>query len=376
MPDPVLNLKAERLIRVAKPWITQEEIDSVAYCVRSGFVSSGPHVADFESEFSSAHSRKHGIACNSGTTAIRLALAALNIGPGQRVALPTMTMIAVANAILDCGATPVFVDSEAGGIGNICVGKAIDACFRESCSAIILPHLYGHPIEYREQDFPCPVIEDCAEIHFGRFAAGDSIGTRSVMACFSFFANKIVQTGEGGMVLCNETQLNSRLRGLRAHAFSEQEHFNHTEHAFGYRMSDMQAAMGSAQHSRRQEILLCREHIAGWYHEYLDGFGIKNLYIPEMPAGGVWWVLPVKIGAESNRSRDDYRRACHAAGIETRTYFRPLHRQRHLLKFAPPDSLGLFHEADKHWRSGFYLPLYPEMTEEDVAYIAGVLRSV
>ena len=372
MPDPVLN-RSGRVIPVAKPWITQQEINSVTNSVRSGFVSSGPRVAEFEQLFAAAHNRKHGVACNSGTTAIRLALAALNIGPGQRVAMPTLTMVAVANAVLDCGATPVFVDSEApnNGVGNIDVCKAVAASFEHQCSAIILPHLYGHPIEYREQMFPCPVIEDCAEAHFSRFAAGDSIGTRSVMACFSFFANKIVQTGEGGMVLCNETLLNSRLRGLRAHAFSEQEHFNHTEHAFGYRMSDMQAALGIAQNERRDEILLAREQVAEWYADRLAD--IHFLDTPAMPDGGVWWVYPVKV---RDFTRDYLREALHAAGVETRTYFRPLHRQRHLLKFTPADAEERFYHADTHWRHGFYLPLYSEMTEDDVEYIAGVLRGV
>lgn len=380
MADPVLNRKADRFVPVAKPWITDAEVNSVTASVRSGFVSSGPRVAEFESSFADSHNRRYGVACNSGTTAIHLALRALNIGPRDRVAMPTMTMVAVANAVLDCGAMPVFVDSETcydsgDNIGNIDVRKAIETCFEEQASAIIMPHLYGHPIEYREQWFPCPVIEDVAEAHFAHFAAGDSIGTRSVMACFSFFANKIVQTGEGGIVLCNEDLLNTRLRGLRAHAFSQQEHFNHTEHAFGYRMSDMQAALGLAQIGRSDDILLHRAQVAGWYAEHLAGF--DELIAPEMPGGGVWWVYPVKVNRDkTSKTRDDFRKTCHAAGVETRTYFRPLHRQRHLLKFAPTDAEARFSEADKHWQRGFYLPLYPEMTEDDVAYVAAALRSV
>lgn len=374
MPDPVLN-RSGRVIPVAKPWITDAEVNAVTDCVVSGHVSGGLRVSRFEGLFAAAHDRKYGIACNSGTTALRLALAAINIGPGDKVAMPTLTMVAVANAVLDCGATPVFCDSDLDGDGNIDVYRAVTVCFEQQCSAIILPHLYGHPIEFREQDFPCPVIEDCAEIPYARFADGDSIGTRSTLACFSFYGNKIVTTGEGGMVLCSEKLLNARLRGLRAHAFSEQEHFNHTEHAFGYRMSDMQAALGIAQHARADDILLRRQQVAEWYAEHLDG--IKTLQLPAMPAGGVWWVFPVHVSADHyRRPRDDFRKACHAAGIETRTYFRPLHRQRHLLKFAPPDAESRFYNADTHWQRGFYLPLYPEMTEDDVAYIAGVLRSV
>lgn len=375
MPESKASPLHPNFIPVAKPWIMQAEVDEVRDCLFSGRVSCGPRVMEFEHKFAFAHDNNRGVACNSGTTALHLALAALNIGPGQRVAIPTLTMVAVANAVISCGADPVFIDSEdGGGIGNIDVPKAVEACFAQKCSAIILPHLYGHPIEYRESDFPCAVIEDCCEAHYARFANGESVGTRSALSCFSFFGNKIISTGEGGMVLTSEQHLYHRICQLRAHAFSYNEHFNHTEHAFGYRMSDLQAALGIAQHSRRHLILESRRQIAEWYVEHLADF--KSLWSPEMPAGGVWWVYPVKVGDSSNRSRDDYRNACHAAGIETRTYFRPLHRQRHLLKFAPQDSLSALANADRHWQRGFYLPLYPEMTEDDVKYIAGVLRSV
>lgn len=372
MPDPVLSFQAERVIRVAKPWITEAEESIVATAVKNCCISSGPYVKDFERRFASAHDRRFGVACNSGTTALRLALAALNIGPGDKVAMPALTMIAVANAVLDCGATPVFCDSEASGVGNIDAYRAAMICHSEKCAAIILPHLYGHPIEYGEQLFPCPIIEDCAEAPLARFACGASIGTKSTLACFSFYGNKILTTGEGGMVLSSDSALDIRLRKLRAHAFSEQEHFNHTEHAFGYRMTDMSGALGLAQLRRSKEILAARKQVADWYCEELRE--LKNISIPHMAAGGVWWVFPVFVCGWHELAK--YRKALHDAGVETRSYFRPLHRQRHLLKFAPPNADCALSQADRWWGGGFYLPLYPEMTRDDVAYIAGVLRSV
>jgi perosamine synthetase len=365
--EPKLNLAAERVIRVAKPWITAGEVSAVLRAIIAGQISGGPAVAEFEQQFAASHAFRHGIACNSGGTALRLALAAAGVGFGCRVVTSTMTMTAVANAIVDAGADPVFVDC--GHDGNINLSKAIGAAWTVRASAVILPHLYGVPINYNKYEFPCTIIEDCAEAHYAAYRDTlEPVGSEANFACFSFYGNKIIACGEGGMVLCNETVDEKRLRSLRAYAFSETEHFHHREHGFGYRMTEMQGALGLAQHSRYGEILARRDAIAQLYRQHLDGLPID--IDPEIP-GRVWWVFPCRFNDE-RLTRDHARAALHAAGVETRTYFKPLHRQPHLLRFTT-GSRDFYH-ADRLYACGLYLPLYPEMTEEDVGYIAGVLR--
>lgn len=386
--DPRLNTSdPARVIRVAKPWITDFEVNAVAETVRSGWVSNGPQVAAFERAFAEAHHQQHGIACNSGSTALVLALRAAGVLPGDRVVTSTMTMVAVANAILDVGAVPVFVDCDRH--GDIDLLQAVDACWKHAAKAVVIPHLYGRPTEYDRDEFPCAVIEDCAEVHYASYenSSGElvSVGSQADFATFSFFANKIIQAGEGGIVLCQDSRQADRLRSLRAHAFSPTQHFSHQEHAYGYRMSDMQAALGLAQHKRRHEILNRRAEIAGWYSDQLRDDRAEELEYGHRPPdiskvklwkagpGQVWWVYPIVL-ADARLCRR-VREALHFEGIETRTYFRPLHWQQHLRRFALDHAAG-FDNANRLYRNGIYLPLYPELTEADVDRITSIIRAV
>lgn len=374
MGEPVVRKDCRHYIPVAAPSVGDAEVREVEHALRSGRLSGGEKVERFEYEFAESHGLPSGVSCNSGTTALHLALVAAGIKPGDRVAVPTLTMVACGNAILYCGAVPVFVDSEPE-TGN----WDREAAYKLDDLAAAMPvHLYGVPCEYKFGGLKFNIIEDCAEAHYARYPLGNPVGMFARMACFSFYANKIIGTGEGGMVLCGTVEDRERLRSLRAHAFTPGEHFHHQGLAFGYRMTELQAAVGLAQHRRRDELLSRREEIAGMYDELLRDwidwhYGPlgRPLVRPARTVGSAWWVYPLLVARDFRWSRDSVRQALAEDGVETRSYFRPLHRQPHLERFA----IGKYPIADDLSNRGFYLPLYPTLSDRQVKYVCDRLKA-
>jgi perosamine synthetase len=363
--EPV-SRAAPRYIPVARPSIGPAEKAAVAAALDSGWISSGPAVVRFEREFARAHGHYGGAACNSGTTALVLALRALGIGPGKIVACPTLTMVAVANAILDVGATPYFVDSRSDGTGNFSQAP-------EKSSAIVMPHLYGRLASLDGMPAGIPIIEDCAEAHYARGIAGEN--KHVTLSTFSFYANKIITTGEGGMVTSDDYDLLERVQSLRAHAFTPGRHFVHREHAYSYRMTDMQASLGLSQHGRRDELLARRTAVAEKYFERLASLEHEQhaVVLPDHSSTAVWWVYPITLGPACRLTTDQVRNELARRGIETRSFFVPLHRQPHLVRFANTDT---FPVADRLGLTGFYLGCYPDLTTEDIDYTADALKEI
>lgn len=356
-----LNLKAARVIRVAQPSITDKELAFVTDALIANQLSAGPRTSAFEKRFANLHNRKYGVTCNSGTSALMLALRAMDIGAGHRVAMPTMTMVACANAVLSVGATPVFVDSEPE-TGNAVLRK------RSGIDGYLAVHLYGVPAEIHGE-IRQRTISDCAEAHFATYEDGKSVGSRGRLSCFSFFANKIVTTCEGGIVLTDEDETEERLKSLRAHAFTAGEHFHHKEHAYGLRMSEVSAAIGLAQLERKDALLERREKIGKAYQSLLNVWWLEPLMRPK---GSAWWVYPVLIRKGTKYTRDEVRSYLHAHGVETRSFFKPMHLQPHLKEFAH----GKFPVAEDLYERGFYLPLFSDMAIADVEYIANLLEAL
>lgn len=357
-----LNLKADRVIRVAQPSVTDLEKSFVAQALDDNQLSCGPRNSEFEQLFAQAHNRKYGVTCNSGTTALMLALRALNVSAGQKVAMPTLTMVACPNAVLSVGGIPHFVDSEPE------TGNAV-LQYGRGLGAYLAVHLYGVPCEV-QREIRSRCIEDCAEAHFACYPDGASVGSRGAIAAFSLFANKIVQAAEGGVVLTDDCETSERLKSIRAHAFTKHEHFEHREHAWGVRMSELHAAIGLAQLARKDELLRKREQVAKHYQEMLSGVWWLETML--RPPGSVWWVYPVLIRNGTKYTKDEVRRYLHEHGVETRSFFKPMHLQPHLKEFAH----GKFPVAEDLWNRGAYLPLFPDMTETDVSYIADLLRAL
>lgn len=372
VPDPTVNRNAPRFIPVARPSLTELEARAAYDAVLSGWVSSGPRVEQFEREFAALSGKRYGVSCCSGTAALHLALVATGVGPRDEVVLPSLTMIAVANAVLYCGATPVFVDSREGD-GNPDERWLEDCCIAGMrTKAVIVPHLYGSPAAAflsacRKHVPHAVVIEDCAEAHFASID-GRPVGSFGNLSCWSFFGNKIVANGEGGMVCTNDERTAERLRSLRAHAFSPDTHFHHQELAFGYRTTEMAAAIGLAQLSRREEFIERRKQIAQRYIDHLKG--ISWLRITERTFESAWWVFPIVLANPTLRNR--VRKALADAGVETRSFFHPMHLQPHLRRYATHQ----YPVAEVLGQRGCYLPIYTDMTDSDVDYVAQVLRNL
>ena len=268
------------MIPVAEPSFEGNELEYVTNCIRSGWVSSlGEYVKRFEQGFAAYCGVRHGVATHNGTVALHLALAALGIGPGDEVILPTLTFVATANAVTYTGARPIFVDSEphTWNIDPEAAARAVTPLTR----AIIAVHLYGHPADMEPlraltEQHGLTLIEDAAEAHGARYK-GQRVGSLSDVAVFSFFGNKIITTGEGGMVLTDDPSLAERCFFLENQARHKENPYWHPEIGYNYRMTNVQAALGVAQLERIEELVAIRIRNAAHYKRRLSevsGLGI------------------------------------------------------------------------------------------------------
>src|SRR6266566_286241 len=251
-----------RTIPVCAPLVGEREVELVSKCIRSSWISSqGTYVTEFEEKFARFCGADFGAATNSGTTALHLALAALRIGKGDEVILPTFTMIASINAIEYTGAKAVLVDADPE-TWNMDV-SSVKQKTTDKTKAIMPVHVYGHPTDMDpllelQEEVGIRIVEDAAEAHGAKYK-GRTTGSIGDVGSFSFYANKIITTGEGGMDVTSDADLAERMRWLRAHAFGRGgKHFWHEELGFGYRMTSLQGAMGLAQMEKIDEMVQWR----------------------------------------------------------------------------------------------------------------------
>jgi perosamine synthetase len=363
-------------IPVAGPSLGKREVEYVTDCIRSGLISSiGPYVTRFEKGFSAYCGCKFGIATNSGTTALHLAFATLQLQPGDEVIMPTLTMIACPNAVSYCGAKPRLVDAERE-TWNMDVEAAKSTLTRRA-KGILAVHTYGHPVSLDPlMEFARTrglwVLEDCAEAHGAEYR-GRRVGSFGEMACYSFYANKIISTGEGGMIVTNNEELAERARWLRGHAFGRGgKHFWHEEIGFGYRMSALQAAVGLAQLENIDKYVDARRRHAYLYNSLLAG--LKGLTLPpEAPyAKNVYWMYSILIDKDFGMTRDELISRLARDGVETRTFFYPVHQQ-------PPYRTAYageaFPVADELSMRGMNLPSGNNLNEEDIRFVVDRVRS-
>src|SRR5262245_5760519 len=366
-----------RMIPVFEPDISETEIESVLAALRRGEISGsfGTAIPEFERLFAAYVGCKHGVAMSSGTTALHAAVAAANIGPGDEVLVSALTNIATALAVAHNGATPVPVDSEAI-TWNLDL-DLVERLITPRTRAIIPVHVYGHPVDMdRLMRFADAhdllVIEDCAESH-GATVRGRMTGGFGQMGCFSFYANKIITTGEGGMVTTNDDALAERLRLLRNLAFT-QPRFRHELLGYNFRMTGMQAAMGVVQVKRIESIIGDKRRMAAAYNRALAPLEWLQLPAEAEWARNVYWMYGVVIRPESRLQRADVVRSLEKAGIETRTFFCPMNAQPALQRLpgfrdvSCPIAEGL-------WARGFYLPSSAKLTEAEIDQVADALAN-
>jgi perosamine synthetase len=374
-PEPPLRAPSgRRLLRVAEAVLDGNELRYLNECVETNWVSStGSFVGRFEAAMAQAADCQHAIACSSGTTALHLALAAAGIGPGDEVIVPTFTMIASANAIGYVGATAVLVDSDPS-TWNLDIDRIGESIGRRT-RAIMIMHTYGHPVDAdavatlaHANDLV--VIEDAAEAHGAEYQ-GRRAGSLGRVAGFSFYGNKILTTGEGGMVTTDDEQVAAIARELRDHAFSSERHFWHRFRAFNFRMSNLQAAVGLAQVERLDLLLARRRRAAGWYREALSAIPGLEL-APQQPGHeSAEWMFGILVGEGFGCSRDELRERLAADGIETRTFFMPIHLQP---AYMAEHRGRRFPVAERLGSTGLYLPSGPTLTEADIAAVASAIR--
>jgi len=357
------------MIPVAEPCLGEEELKNVIEAVKSGWISSkGKFIEEFEEKFVRYCGRKYGVATSNGTVALHLALKALGIGKDDEVIVPTLTFVATANAVTYCNAKPVFVDSHP---EYWCINPdKIEEKITPRTKAIIPVHLYGHPCDMDlimkiAEDHNLYVLEDAAEAHGAEYK-GEKIGSFGDISCFSFYGNKIITTGEGGMCLTNNEELAEKMRILRDHGMNPNRRYWYDEIGFNYRMTNLQAAVGVAQLEKLDEFIEKKRKIAKMYEEGLNELEEKNLIIlhREMKwAKSVYWMYSILIEDSFGMNRDILMKELERKRIDTRPFFYPMH------VLPPYQNNERFPIAEEISRKGINLPSGVGLKEEEIRKI-------
>ncbi|MCM8765847.1 MAG: DegT/DnrJ/EryC1/StrS family aminotransferase [Candidatus Omnitrophica bacterium] len=366
------------MIPVCEPVIGKKELEYVSSCLKTNWISSqGKYIKEFEEKFAKYCGCRYGISTTSGTTALHLALASLGIEKGDEVILPAFTMIATAFAVIYTGATPVLVDADK---ETWCMDiSQIEKKITKRTKAVLPVHIYGHPCNMEPilklaRKYKLLVIEDSAEAHGAEYK-GKKVGGLGDIGCFSFYANKIITTGEGGMVVTNNKKIAEKARLLKDLAFSPKKRFLHLDIGFNYRMTNIQAGMGLAQFERIEEFVNARRKNAELYRQYLKDIKGITLPLEKEWAKNVYWMYGILVEKEFGISRDLLMRELLKKGIETRQFFIPLHKQPVFIK------MGLFKNesypvAEELGKKGMYLPSGSGLREKEIKYIADSIKEI
>ncbi|PWU00009.1 MAG: aminotransferase DegT [Bacteroidetes bacterium] len=364
---------SQTFIPISKPWITEKEVEFVTDAVRSTWVSSlGKYIDKFEEDFAKFCDTKYGVALMNGTIALQLALEACGIGDGDEVIVPDLSFIATANAVLNIGAVPVFVDVEP---ITYCIDPSkIEEAITSKTKAIIPVHLYGHPSEMISvnaiaKKYNLKVVEDAAEAH-GATINGKKVGSFGDCAIFSFYGNKNLTTGEGGMVVTNNKEIYDRCRFLRDHAMSKEKRYWHPEKGYNYRMTNLQAALGCAQMSRISEIMANRISLFEKYKKALGGCEsiVLNQTLPW--ATNSYWLIIARFKDISESQRDKLMVSLKEKGIDSRPFFYPMSDMPY---FKQKPNTPVTHKV---YKEGINLPTSFDLTEEQVNFICDSIKAI
>lgn len=366
------------MIPVCEPFLSGKEIEYVTNCLKTNWISSqGKYIEEFEERFAAYCGCKFGISTTSGTTALHLALASLGIGPGDEVILPSFTMGATAFAVLYTGATPVLVDSDIE-TWNMDVSM-LEAKITKRTKAIMPVHIYGHPCDMDSimgiaRKYGIAVVEDAAEAHGAEYK-GKKAGGFGLANCFSFYANKIITTGEGGMVLTNDAQIADKARRLKDLSHSPQKRYLHVEVGFNYRMTNIQAALGVAQLENIDQYIAARRKHAAQYNARLKR--IHGIVTPceKDWVKNVYWMYSIMVTDGFGMNRDAFMLKLKEEGIDTRAFFIPMHLQPIF------NEKGLFLNekypvAEQLGEQGLYLPSGTGLKEDEIDFVCDVVKKI
>ena len=372
------------MIPVNEPLLTGNEAKYLVECVETGWISSeGPFVRKLEEGMAAISGQRYGVAVMNGSVALDLAIAALRIGPGDEVILPTFTIISCAAAVVRAGAIPVVVDANPA-TWNLDPSK-LQAAVTPRTKAIMVVHIYGLPVDMDPvmqivRDRGLKLIEDSAEligqVYHSRSGDACMVGSFGDVATVSFYPNKHVTTGEGGMVLTSDEDLAERCRALRNLCFGKKRRFIHEELGWNFRMSNLQAAVGVAQLEVLDRTIKKKRLIGSWYNEFLEGVTEVELQEPRTPyAENIYWVYGIVLKDEVPFDAEEAMSRLASAGIGTRPFFWPMHEQPVLTR------MGFFRDvscpvAERIARRGFYLPSGVALTRDQAEQSAAAVRAL
>lgn len=366
-------------IPVNEPLLDGNEKKYLNECIDSGWISSeGPFVQRLEQEFATRVGRQHGIAVANGSVALEAAVKALDLGPGDEVILPTFTIISCAAAIVRAGATPVLVDSEPD-TWNMDLND-VERKITRNTRAVMAVHMYGLPVDMEAllaitQPRGIKVIEDAAQMH-GQSCRGRACGSFGEISTFSFYPNKHITTGEGGIIVTDDEALAERCRSLRNLCFMPNKRFFHEELGWNFRMSNLQAALGCAQLERLDTFIKSKRKMGRRYDELLAHVpGIQRPLARKAWAENIYWVYGLVLGDEVPHDAVEAMRRLGVQGIGCRPFFWPMHEQPVFRR------MGLFSEnrhpvAERLARRGFYLPSGLALTEPQILRVVDAVKEV
>lgn len=364
-------------VPVNEPLLDGNEKQYLNECINSGWISSeGPFVEIFEEQFAAQVGRKYGVAVSNGSAALEVAIAALEIGPGDEVILPTFTIISCASAIVRAGAVPVVVDCESS-TWNLDISQ-IESKITSRTKAIMVVHIYGLPVNMDPllelcHHYGLQIIEDAAEAH-GQTYKNRPCGSFGIISTFSFYPNKHITTGEGGMLVTDDEKLAQRCRSLRNLCFQSHKRFVHEELGWNFRMTNMQAALGVAQLERLDEFVQRKRRMGRCYTEQLSN--VPGLQLPLANAdyaSNIYWVYALVLTDEVPIDAQEMMNRLGQYQIGTRPFFYPMHQQPIFRK------MGLFEDvtcpvAERIARRGFYIPSGLAITDSQIEYVVNAIK--
>lgn len=375
------------MIPVNEPQLGERELAYVTECIRTGWVSSaGRFIGEFENRWAAYCGRRHGIAVCNGTAALQVAVAALGLQPGDEIIIPAFTIISCALAVIYNDCIPVLVDSNP---HTWCMDVSqVESKITPRTRAIMPVHIYGHPVDMDPlldlaDEHGLAIIEDAAEAHGAQYLSRRNnacpvwqrCGGFGTLSCFSFYANKLITTGEGGMVLADDPGLAARVRSLCNLCFRPERRFYHAEPGYNYRMTNLQAALGLAQLERIDQIIAHKLWIGREYTRRLRD--IENLQLPIEAswARNVYWMYGVVLSERTGMNAHQFAQRLREHDVDTRPFFLGMHEQPAL------HDQGLFHDehypiAERLARQGLYLPSGLALTERQLESVCTVVREV
>ncbi|MFH1079348.1 MAG: DegT/DnrJ/EryC1/StrS family aminotransferase [Pseudomonadota bacterium] len=382
------------MIPVNEPLIGEKEIEYVDECLRTGWVSSaGRFIDGFEQKWAEYCGMKYGIAMSNGTTALQAAVGCFGFKPGFQVIMPSFTIISCALAVIYNGGTPLLVDCDPRtwcmDVGQVEAKVEEDARSGAHRIKAIMPvHIYGHPVDMDPlvklvEKYDLKIIEDAAEVHGAEYLTGRDTSNPKWKRCgsfghvsiFSFYANKIITTGEGGMLLTDDRTLAEKARSLRNLCFRPEQRFLHTELGHNFRLTNLQAAIGLAQMERIDEIVSKKRWMGQAYTRRLKDIPDLQLPVEEPWARQVYWMYGIVLDAATSMDAKTCAAKLKGKGVDTRPFFLGMHEQPVF------QSMGLFQDerypvAERIARQGLYLPSGLTLTDKQLDQVCGTVKAI